>query len=189
LNVAIKEKDKPVALIGLLVFIVLIDVFTLLGWQVRLLFGINEQANTKKSSFATLDADLEKLTEFKKETANLATRVNTYRKQVVKDDEVLLVIETVSNLAKETGVKIMQIKPTTEMQQQEPVEIDGRILKEVTLQITARAGFHQIGNLVSSLEKDARLFKPILLEIEPDAKNLYVQRIQLAISLIVEEKS
>ena len=189
MNVAIKEKDKPVAFIGLLVLIVLIDVFTLLGWQVRLLLGISKQANAKKSSFVTLDTDLEKLTEFKKETANLATRVNMYRRQVVKDDEVLLVIETVSNIAKESGVKIMQIKPTTEMRQQELVEVDGVILKEVVLQITARAGFHQLGNLVSLLEKDARLFKPILLEIGPDAKNLYVQRIQLAISLIVEEKS
>ena len=80
----------------------------------------------------------------------LEQRLNAYRKLLVKKDAGL-VINAISDIAKQSGVKIISIRPDTEQ------NFSSYIRAPFTLMLTV-ANYHSLGKFISKLENSQDVF-------------------------------
>lgn len=105
-----------------------------------------------------------------KNISQLEKRINTYRNLFAKKD-VSLVINTISNIAKESGIKIVSIKPIPEQRQIYPEYIKFPF----NLVLTA-SKYHALGKFISKVEgyRDVYVVDSLEMRFEPTKEELTV---------------
>lgn len=93
----------------------------------------------------------------------LETGLVAYKKLLTKQDADL-VINTVSSLARESGVKIVSLKPAPEQRNPEYIKFP------LDLAVTS-ANYHALGKFISKLESNKDIYKVEALEIKPVGEN------------------
>ena len=94
--------------------------------------------NIKKDEEIKKNSELEKIVQTQK-------MVDAYKNSLVKKDP-SLIINTISNIAKESGVRIRSIRPDSEQR-----DVDYIIKSPFTLSVAA-ANYHDLGRFISKLE-------------------------------------
>lgn len=116
-------------------------------------------------------------TETKKNTvieniSNLEKSIGTYKNLLAKKDAGS-VINTVSNIAKESGVKIVSVKPSAEQRQADYIKFPLNLVLSVP-------NYHTLGRFISKIEsyQDVYVVESIEIRFQEQAK-------ELAVSLII----
>jgi len=94
--------------------------------------------------------------------SNLEKKINSYKNTIPAKDA-NLVINAISNIARDSGVKILSIKPVAEQRQPDYINIP------FDLTVSA-ANYHIIGELINRLETYQDIYKVDSLEIRSDEK-------------------
>lgn len=189
MNLVIKEKDKQILYLVIPIIIIIVDFLTILGWQCRLLFKYYKTVNTKKETIMTLQDDILNLDAYKNEISALDEKIKNPTVSISEEKDISVLIEDISDLANDSGVKILQIKPVLEIEDKDTTKIKNEEPSEVGIQIAAQADFHQLGNFISKVESAKSFLKVSALEIETDNKNYFIQNIKLFLkSYIKSEK-
>lgn len=188
MGLTITEKDKQI--VGLTIFTIFIvgDLVFGLGWQYRSLSKYNRKVNIKKQAIGALENDIRNLDRYKQEINDLDEKINNFEFLVKDEKEVANLIENISNLADNSGVKIKQIKPLIGRSNLKTVEVKDGKFSEVEIQILGESDFHQLGSFVSRIESAKTFFRVSSLEIETDNKNYYIQNIKLSLRTFVNRE-
>jgi len=188
LKVKIKESDRQLLILIAFFLIIAIDLVFVLGWQLRIVINGFKDANQKKSSIITLKDDSKKLEEYKKELFVVEKKLSILESSVTDDAGLSSLLESISNLAIDCGVKIVQIKPLSEIEDLLSAKIEGGKLTQVEIQLIAQCSFHQLGNFVSLLESKNRSFIITSLSIESDNKDYLVNNVRISLRSVLKTK-
>ncbi|MDD5006067.1 MAG: type 4a pilus biogenesis protein PilO [Candidatus Omnitrophica bacterium] len=182
---AVIEKNKQIILLVILAIIVVADLAIIGGWQYNLLSRYSRDVSSKEKSIAALERDIRNLDKNKQEMAELDEKNNNFKIMIVDEKDIAVLIEKISNLADDSGVKIIQIKPLMDNSDLNIIEAKDSKFREIEIQIVGKADFHQLGNFVSSLESASNFFKVSSLDIESQDKDYLVQNIRLSLTTFV----
>lgn len=160
-----------------------------LGQQVR---SVREQLNMLESTAAS-EARL------RQQQQQLSQTVESLRGQLPTEAQIPAVIEHLSDLASQTGVKIQAIFPQRPVGTPDSgppsrgkVASQPLVYKEIPIQIDALAGYHQLGAFLSFVETGEKPMQVTSLRIAATQKEIKRQTIKLLLRLyfaVTEEAS
>jgi len=160
------EKNKTQVLIT----VILVSAIALfLYFNFLLLPQIGRVADLlNKTSKVSIDlrkakADIAKIPEFKKAIDSYKEKVDSYETKLPVENEIPVLLESLSNMANNSRVKIIGITPMTVSAFQKDQKVQSkekeRIYKEIPILVSAKSGYHELGAFLNDLENSDRFMK------------------------------
>ena len=151
------KNTKQIALISAAVALGLLYVYI----NFLLLPQIHNTAKTYKAVSKVRDAvsaaerDVSGTGALKKQADQYRDKIDSYERMLPVEQEVPKLLENLSGMAKESGVKIVGITPLQSKQEGGPEQI----YQEIPILISAKSGYHELGKFLSGLESSDRFMK------------------------------
>ena len=164
------------------------DVFLLALPQCRSIGEIDKQI--KKTSEDTLQIlkDKQRIKQIRKNLEETRLKLEAMNNKVRSVQEVPAVLETISRVAQENGVKIEQLMPDKPKQESLTVSADGRYYA-LPVMIQARCGYHKFGVFLNKLEHEELYFILKDLTVQHDDKLTNGHSFALTIKIILVDKT
>jgi Tfp pilus assembly protein PilO len=173
--------------IGCLLGLLVIDFFTLIGIQLGALQKMDIEYQAMKQDIEKVKMDLQRSGQIKTSVDNSKAELEKLNQKIRPLSEQSLLMEEVSRIASDAGVKIEQLSPQSDPQL---VPSPG-VVKYYSLPVVIQAtcGYHAWGRFIGQLE-DSNLFFTVnnlsMEEREGDAKNHTVNAV---LKFILSDKS
>jgi type IV pilus assembly protein PilO len=159
--------------------------------QVKRVFTLNSsipKVRSELKSSRVIITDYEKLKNKLKEQAQ---KVESYEKKLPAKQEIPALLESLSNMAKDSGTKIIGIVPAMSYFKDDKSAGDSQIYKEIPILITAKSGYHELGRFLSSLENSDRFMKVVDISIQANKEDVKRHDVELMVctyTLLTENK-
>ena len=127
--------------------------------------GAVKAYNNAKKIYAEVKASERAVSEvdgLKRQVSQYQNKIESYEKMLPVEQEIPKLLEDLSNMAKESSVKIVGITP---LQAKEP-QTSEQIYQEIPILINARSGYHELGKFLSDLEGAGRFMKVVDINIK-----------------------
>jgi len=161
------NKKKLILLIGVIVVLVTVVYFNFIlvpqvTWVIKSVMNMGK-ANSELSSAR---ADITKIGKLKDGMVLLEEKVDKYEKMLPAEQEIPSLLENLSVMARNSGIKIVGIVPI----ERKDEKVDkNRIYKEIPILISAKSGYHELGRFLSNLENADRFMKVADIDIKSNA--------------------
>ena len=148
----INEKNRHYILgVGLLL-IFLLYYFLLMKPQLDVLIRISPKIDIMAKDLKQARIDVSMVGEHKARTEELRKRMEATGDRILSKEEIPRILDSISRLAAESGVKINQIMPLSDSQEVVlPPSGEGKYFS-LPILITARGGYHGIGRFLDKIE-------------------------------------
>lgn len=145
---------NPYYMLGLfLAVLFLADYLLLMQFQLRVLYVLNPKVGILGKELRTTKDDIAKRAEYQQELQRLSEKVKAMNTKIRTREEMTLIIDNVSRLARANGVRIEQIMPDSESS--EPIlKNTGGQYFIIPLRVEARAGYHSFGKFLNQIERE-----------------------------------
>lgn len=175
-------------MIGFIVFLILfLDFIILLRPQLSILGQMRRQISGLAGSIKTTRKDSASIEQFKKQLVVLQERIGAAGERIVSEEEIPLVLENISKIAKQTNLKITQIRPAKESEKMVATSPMGKIY-ELPVFVESRCGFHQLGRFVNALE-GSKIFMDIAeMELAPIPEDTLRLNAKMVLKTYILEK-
>lgn len=184
----IKIEKNPYLVIGFIIFfIILLDYFILLRPQLILFKQANIQVGTLSRNLKTTKQDIASIEQFHKRLTALKEKISVVGERIAQDEEMPVVLENISQLAKQSNLKILQLKPSR-TEQKIVAATQGGDIYELPILIEARSGYHQLGGFINKLENDRRFMSLAGLELLSDAADSLHHDAKLVVETYILKK-
>lgn len=150
-------KHQTIILAALIAILAVILYFTiLLQSQVMRVVGVVIKNHKMKVELKSMESEIANIDRYKKEIDAYKDKVERYERMLPVEQEVPNLLENLSGMARGSGVKIVGITPvsTSEGKMRE-----GNIYQEIPVLISAKSGYHELGNFMDKLEDSDRFMK------------------------------
>ena len=107
-KISLNIKNKQLVVIVGIIIVFLIDLFVILPWQIRSLVNLFKITKEKKEALLQLEVDTKSLEPYKKQVLDLEANERGLNASIKNEDEVLFLIENISSIAKEMGIKVVE---------------------------------------------------------------------------------
>jgi len=173
---------------GVLLMLVLADVFTVLGFQWGALQKIGQDNQTLHDDIERLKGDLLRIDQMRSGLQNSRTQLEGMNSKIHSVGEVSPILEDVSKIANQAGVKIEQLTPQSDAQQ---ALITSGAVKYYALPIVVQAtsGYHMFGHWMNQLESAALFFNLSSLTIEDQGGDVNHHRINATFKVVLSDKN
>lgn len=179
-----KDK-KEKALLSILVMTVIVAVYFQVFFR-----PVIKDAGTILPKVSRLKADLRdaKFLISRKETIeeegrSLKLKKDRYEKIFPSQEEIPRLLESLSEMAGKSGVKIIGIKPLSK--EETLTEEHSEVYREIPIEIMARSGYHQLGQFLQNLETGERFIMVKDLEISTSTDNVKTHNARLIASTYI----
>ena len=179
------KNKKETLLLAAAVFFVLIGayLFTFARPKIVELMTLFKDMRVMKNDISRVKDALAREGMLKKRVANMQEQVTLYEKKLPTEHEVPMLLEELSQMAKETYVKILGISPV--YVKVGSADDKPKPYKEIPISIHALSGYHQLGAFINKLENAGRFMKVSDIEIRASNKNKRAHDVELVISTYV----
>ena len=184
-----KEKRQPLILYVLIGAIIVVGYFYLyvrprmkaLGQLLPQVSRLKQDVSLARSAIANID-------NFKMEITSLRNELGRYEASLPSKKNIASILDHLSKIASETGVKIVGIGELKEAEGKVP-ELKGaqQPYSEVSIGINLKSGYHQLGSFINKVESSARLMKLRDIEIKVDPRTPNEHNVKLIVSAFVLE--
>jgi len=163
----IRDKDsiKKSGFFVLLAVVVLIDIIFFMKPQVVRIFDVARQAKSVTAELAQAQDAIGKTGLYKKTIVLCEEKINRYEKMLPAEKEIPALLENLSVMARDSGIKILGITPITAGPDKESMQPGGDIYQEIPILISAKSGYHELGNFINNLENSDRFMKVVDIDI------------------------
>ena len=175
------QDRKMLVVVGLLAVLVLWVYYAyILTPLVQRVWQVGGEARTLRGQLRAIEQAIVQEPQLRQQHRQLADEVEKLRTTLPSEEELPAVIERLSDLASQTGVKLQLITPQRSLQGRgtgvgptpsspttSPV-----IYTEIPIDMEALAGFHQLGTFLSRIELGEQPMQLRSLHISQDAKML-----------------
>ena len=186
-----REQKTLALVVGLGIVILWVYVSFILGPLMREVGELGQQVHERSEELRVLKTAVAGEETLREQQRQLQVAVASMQQLMPSEEELPAVIETLSDLAGQSQVKIQTIFPLRtgsegaarkekdrdKNRSTGPAQPD--LYKEVMIQIDALAGFHQLGSFLSLVEQGAKPMRVASLRITQDPKETKRQRIKL----------
>lgn len=146
----------------------------------RAVIHLSQQVREVSRQVQQIEQVVAQATNVQQEYSSLETRVAQLRDQLPSENELPTVIEWISELASQTGVKILSIFPQRAAQPLEPdAQLSPGLYKAVAIEIDALSGFHQLGMFLSRVESGDQSVEVKQLRVSHSERELRRHNVKL----------
>lgn len=163
-----KNKTQAIIFIALIAVLASLVYFNyLLKPQVVRVADVVIKVNKKGNDLKNAKSDISRIGKFKSDIDSYKEKVDRYEKMLPAEQEIPNLLETLSNMAKSSGVKIVGIMPSVA---KEADKISKRqIYQEIPILISAKSGYHELGRFLNRLENSDRFMKVVDIQIKANS--------------------
>ncbi|HBG61050.1 MAG: hypothetical protein A2Y03_11310 [Omnitrophica WOR_2 bacterium GWF2_38_59] len=155
---SVDEKVIYYILGGILFSVFLLDYFVLMRPQIASLSKISPEIRLLSEDINKAKDDILRSKQYQVQVERLRADVAKSNAKLKFKEEVPLILENISRMADDNGVKIDQIMPDVQ-DQKILLENDERRYYGLPILIKARSGYHDFGRFLSQLERGDIFFK------------------------------
>ena len=166
LNFKDLSKDK----MQLLIFIALVYIIVVILYlnfvfmpQITKIGSVLVKMAKMQADLKAAESDVAKMPNFQKDVTLYKEKIDRYEKMLPAEKEIPDLLEDLSSIAKSSNVKIVGITPV--VSKEEKVQ-KGQIYKEIPILISAKSGYHELGDFLSKLENSDRFMKVVDIGIK-----------------------
>jgi len=181
----LNDKARYGILGGVVFIIILIDVFLLFLPQLNSITSINDQITKMTADTEQVLTDRQRIGQLRKNLEANRLELKELSGKVRPIQEVPAILETISSIANEYGIKLDELVP--EKDKQEALSSPKDLTKYYALPVVikARGGYHMFGHFLNKMENDDLYFIMKDFIIQNDAKNPNTHSFSLTIKLIL----
>jgi Tfp pilus assembly protein PilO len=152
-----KDPKKMMILAGLLAAFALFFYFNiLLRPQVAGLFSTAAKVNKLKADLKNANADIARIGEMKASIASYAEKMGRYGDILPTEEGIPALLESLADMARASNMKIISIVPAEEKGGK---ALKGQAYQAIPITINAKAGYHELGRFMGTLENSGRFMK------------------------------
>ncbi len=144
---------------GVLLFIFLLDYFVIMRPQINTLTKLTPEISEMKGNVERTETNLLRLNDYRAQIKDFKNKVAQLGESVSAREEVPLLLEKISRMALENGVKINQIMPRPDSQEL-VLEQNDRDYYTLPVSVEAKSSYHAFGRFLNEIENDDMFFKP-----------------------------
>ncbi len=176
------------AILGSVVFlIILLDVFLLVLPQISGIANVNDQMRKMSEDTQQVLTDRQRINQLRKNLREARVQLSSLSLKVRPIQEVPAILSTISSIAKEYGVKIDQLVPEKDRQEDLTAAADGKYYA-LPIVIKAHCGYHMFGRFLNKLESEDLYFIMKDFIIQNDEKDTNTHLFSLTIKIILVDK-
>jgi len=186
----LKTLDPKVLCAALGVVVLLLvagDFFLILNPQIGGLLAQRKKNVELRDSIEKLKTDKLHIDQFRKSLSDMKARAANFDRMVYARDNVPAALDNISKFANQYGVKIDQMIPQQQGEEQLVKGGDGTY-KSVAIFVSARSGYHEFGRFINRLENDRVIFRVDDLSFAADAMNPQKHLVKVLLRILVLEK-
>ncbi len=159
------KNSRQVALIALLISAGALYIYVnfLLLPQIYGAVKTCDKANKISGDVKGAERNIAEIDDLQKQAALYRGRIEEYERMLPAEQEIPKLLEDLSNMAKESNVKIVGITP---LQSKEVSQAPDAIYQDIPILISARSGYHELGKFLSNLESSGRFMKVVDIKIK-----------------------
>jgi len=182
-------KDNAKAIMAVAVFIFLLDGIAIVKFQIVPLAHLWKKTNLVKSDIRVAREDSKSASIFKNKLTVLKTEVAVLDKKTILQEEVPRALEAISKAADVSSVKILKIRPMTEIKgSQKTIKISAaKEFSREKISISAVGGFHQLGRFIALLENSPVFYDIKKLEIRSDSQGRMQHSLTIILDVIIRK--
>ena len=173
---------------GILLAIFVLDVITVINFQWGSLQAIGNENQTLQESIDHLNSDLQRLNQMKDGLQKSRSQLEALNIKIRPLGEVPSILEDISLIANQRGVKIEQLIPQTESPQ---VLVSSDSVKYYALPIVIQAtsGYHMFSRFINQLELANLFFTLGQLTIENRGADINHHNINATLKVVLSDKN
>lgn len=164
LKIDFKKNQKQVLIFLALVSLLAVFIYFnyLLRPQVMRVVDVIVKMNRLDTDLKGAKADISKIPDYKNDISKYKEQVDSYERMLPAEQEIPTLLENLSNMAKSSGVKIESIMPVA---RKEDKNKTSQVYQEIPILITAKSGYHELGNFIAKLEGAERFMKIVDIDM------------------------
>ena len=176
-NMGGKEKEV------MLLILILISIASILyiTFIIQPLMGqikeLSSELSETKSSVEGAESAIAREPLLQKRAGELRTQLKDYSGRFSTEGELPVLLETLSELARDTKVKIVSIRP-----KESPSTKPREVYREVPIAIEAKCGYHRLAAFINRLENSETIFRIDDLSIAADFDNAREHDVKIILS-------
>lgn len=179
-------KENTKAMMAILVIALLLDGAVFLRGQFSSVMRMFAGTGQLKTDIQTARRDIQSFSNYKSRLVDLKAELAKLNKRTIVEEEVPVVIETISKFADKSVVRILKIKPMIE-QGQKAATSQQTGFRRIKIVITAKSGFHQLGRFIALLESAPNFLDIKSIDIRADEQE-YMKQLVIIVLEVVEAK-
>ena len=181
------ERSRNLALVGALIFILILDFFIIMRPQLRGLAKISPKIKTLANDLKTTKNDMKRVGQYQKEVESFRNKVDVARARIIAKEELPVILERISLIANESDVKINQIMPDVQ-DQKKLLATEDLIYYSLPIIIEARSGYHNFGRFLGKIEQNEVLLKVSTFNVS-SVGDSHISDIRITLKAVVFEKN
>ena len=174
-----KDKKQTLLLAALVfLFILTAYFYVFLRPSVGRLMVLIRETSNLSMELKSARTDIDNRPQMEKSKTILQSKIDYYEKKLPSQKEIPKLLEHLSEIANQAGVKIVGIKPV-DVAGEKRIEED--IYQETPINIDAKCGYHQLGRFIQELESADRFMKIDDIRIKADPSDMTRHNVKLIV--------
>jgi type IV pilus assembly protein PilO len=176
----------------LLAFTVMVCVIILIGYYflflapvVSKLPSLFRESSELQTKISKAELSMNSIPRMKREIEELKSRETLYGTKLPKEEEFPAVLENLSSMARNSGVRITKIMPKKDTQAGSQAAPESEIYRQQAILIDAQCGYHQLGTFIAELESAERFMEISDIKIESGKANPKKHNVQLIVKTFI----
>ena len=164
-SIDLKDKKTQIMILGglLSILVVVIYISFMLMPQIERVFEAVGQVSKVGADLKEAQYNIANIPKFKSSLVTYEEKVDRYEKMLPAQQEIPSLLESLSDMAKKSNVKIIGIMPVVGKEDRAK---KGQIYKEIPILINAKSGYHELGKFLSNMENADRFMKVSGIQIK-----------------------
>ncbi len=183
----LEAKYLYMILTGIIIVIVVFDIFTLMRFQLKLVNSLNAKSSQLSKDIIDLTTNKQRLAQFKSQLEIARHRRESFDLMVHRKDKVPMVLKKISSIANEQGVNVIQLMPQ-KLSAAPLIKNEDGAYYSMDISVRLRAGYHQFGKFLNRMEQDRLFWQIDELSLEADQKDPQRQDIKMNMKILILEK-
>lgn len=184
---SLNDQARYGILAGIVILVLSLDMFFLVLPQLAGISDANDRIKKISDDTQEVLTGRQRIVQLKKNLEDVRTQLNSLNKKVRNIQEVPVILSTISSIANDYGVKIDQLIPEKNLQEDLKAIGDGRYYA-LPIEIKARCGYHMFGRFLNKLESEDMYFILKNFIVENVDRNINTHSFSLTIKMILVDR-
>ncbi len=180
-----KKQDVMVLGIAVCLFVFIGYYFFFLSPVITKFLSVFRDVSRVQSRIDKAELSISRTHVIKKEIDELKAKADFYSNKLPKEEEFPEVLENLSEMARNTGVKITKIIPVKETEGSFEASPNADIYSQQRILIDAQCGYHQLGTFIAELENAERFMEVSDIQISSTTLNPKRHNVQLVVKTFI----
>ena len=182
----INEKNPYYLVIGALVFLLIMDYFLIMRFQLGALSALGPRRLEIADQFRQLESGLSRMDKNQEQILALNEKLASLEKRIKTTNEIPSILEEISRAANQRKVVIEQIIPDTNLGNS-VLKMSGGQYYFLPIAIEARSRYHDFARFLNDMEETGVMLKVGQMNISGTADNPRIHRIRVNVQAVIFE--